>query len=61
MAGAFRRHLVNSMDRTVCGGHRSWENDMTAYTPGGGAPLIGTLCSPTLGRWRPIYLYIEID
>ena len=25
MAGAIRRHLVNAMDKQVCGGQRSWE------------------------------------
>ena len=54
MAGAIMRHLVNSMDRTVCRGHRAWENDIAANVPGGEAPLMGTLCSPMLGRWRPI-------
>ena len=57
MAGAIRRHLVNSMNKTVCGGHRSWENDIAANVPGGGVPLMGTVCSPMLGRWRPI----EVD
>ena len=56
MAGAIRRHLVNSMNNTVGGGHRSWENDIAGNEPGG-APLMGTLCSPMLGRWRPI----EVD
>ena len=57
MAGVLRRHLVNSLNKTVCGGHRSWDNDIPANVPGGGAPLMGTLCSPKLGRWRPI----EVD
>ena len=56
MAGAIRRHLVNSLNKQVCGGHRSWENAIAGHEPGG-APLMGTLCSPTLGRWRPI----EVD
>jgi hypothetical protein len=56
MAGAIRRHLVNSLDKQVCGGHRSWENAIAGHEPGG-VPLMGTLCSPTLGRWRPI----EVD
>ena len=56
LAGAIRRHLVNAMDKTVCGGQRSWEDDI-AGNGAGGAPLRGTLCSPMLGRWRPI----EVD
>ncbi len=56
MAGAIRRHLVNSLEKQVCGGHRSWEKAIAGHEPGG-APLMGTLCSPTLGRWRPI----EVD
>ena len=56
MAGAIRRHLVNSLEKQVCGGHRSWEKTIAGNEPGG-VPLMGTLCSPTLGRWRPI----EVD
>ena len=56
MAGAIKRHLVNSLEKQVCGGHRSWEKAIAGNEPGG-APLMGTLCSPTLGRWRPI----EVD
>ena len=56
MAGAIRRHLVNSLNKQVCGGHRSWENTIAGHEPGG-MPLMGTLCSPMLGRWRPI----EVD
>lgn len=37
----------------MCGGHRSWENDIAANVPGGGAPLMGTLCVPMQGNWRP--------
>ncbi|CAK0774609.1 hypothetical protein CVIRNUC_004185 [Coccomyxa viridis] len=33
--GAIRRHLVASMNGTVCGDHGSWENDIAAYTHGG--------------------------
>ena len=53
MAGAIRRHLVNSLEKQVCGGHRSWEKAIAGHEPGG-APLMGTLCSPTLGRWGPM-------
>ena len=56
MAGVVRRHLVNSLNKTVCGGHRSWDDDISGNEPGG-APLMGPLCSPKLGRWRPI----EVD
>jgi hypothetical protein len=56
MAGAVRRHLVNAMNKGLRGGHRSWENDVSGNEPGG-APLMGTLCSAMLGRWRPI----EVD
>ena len=55
--GAIRLHLVDSMSETICGGCKLWENDIAAYTPGGSASLMGTLCSPTLRRWRPI----EVD
>ena len=53
MAGLIRRHLVNAMNKGVRGGHRSWENDIAGNEPGG-APLMGTLCSPMMGRWRAI-------
>ena len=56
MAGVIRRHLVNSLDKQVCGGHRSWEKEIAGNEPGG-VPLMGTLCSRTLRRWRPI----EVD
>ena len=53
MASVVRRHLVNSLNKQVCGGHRSWESGIAANVLEGRAPLMGTLCMPTLGRWRP--------
>ena len=41
MAGAIWRHLANGMNKTVCGGRRSGENDIAANVPGGGAPPDG--------------------
>ena len=36
IAGAMGRHLVNSMNKRVRGGHRSWGDDTAANVPGEG-------------------------